>query len=67
MSLHNQSAMLYFILDLFKFNFTTTKILLSLYKNGLIYLYVYSHIFKMTYYIQYYFIVDQLAIQIIAT
>ena len=67
MSLHNQSAMLYFILDLFKLNLTTTKKLLSLYKNGLIYLYVYSHIFKMTYYIQYYFIVDQLAIQIIAT
>ena len=36
MSLHNQSAMLYFILDLFKFNLTTTKKLLSLYKNGLI-------------------------------
>ena len=67
MSLHNQSAMLYFILDLFKVNLTTTKKLLPLYKNGLIYLYVYSHIFKMTYYIQYYFIVDQLAIQIIAT
>ena len=50
MSLHNQSAMLYFILDLFKFNLTTTKKLLSLYKNGLIYLYVYSHIFKMTLY-----------------
>ena len=67
MSLHNKLAMLSFILDLFKFNLTTTKKLLSLYKNGQIYLYVYSHIFKITHYIQYYFIVDQLAIKIIAT
>ena len=42
--------MLYFILNLFKLTLQLQKKLLSLYKNGLIYMYVYSHIFKMTLY-----------------
>ena len=44
MSLHNQSAKLYFILDLFKFNLTTTKKLVILQKWSNILVRVLTHV-----------------------